>query len=1572
MGIASSLPSIMSSGQDPNISPLEAASTMHPTVGHKVGGPVGGRLNELPEAEIMSTSAAGGIMVENLAEAARNIAPDNSTAAFVTGIASGGVRAGPGVGSTTSPAFGAEDRRWGVGPSFDKTTPLKTGGKDRVCAQCGKTEQKCWYRNVDGEGYHCRACHTCRKKLGEPLPPDFRPRSRKPRSSEDSLATSTPAGKSSGSSRKDGDDKKSSAAVSPSMPGAVLSGSQCAPIVIDDGEEPSMRIAEKRKAPEGDLGGPAKKQALAIGRDALVGGDSTLDGEKTATEAPDRDAFGEVLPRRDDDMDTPSKQAAREESAQDGGPFFPEVAPPAPVKLSSPPPAASPEAELLMREKAAGSAEHRNDLGEVLPEDDMVTPSKQAAQEEDAKNGAPDGGPASPPVAPSAPHLPSSPPPAVTREAETLMREKAEQIISTRDPEEPWTVEGLDELVNVVVDKIESLGPGPAEASPAKSSAQAGVQAAVDVSGQPLAKDPDSLRPEKTEGLSTAAVSSPIGNQAAAAQGEHWLADLFPQAGTERESEAIAAPLPGGGEEQGAAAAKSGKAKSPPKRKSTSKEGGEKKGRGSKVIGAAAASMMAFGENVLRACGKVLTPGGIGTSLNGKPADGRGAGMPAEEPGVPVGGLPNGAPREDAEGSTVAVRHIVQGQEGRGEASGSSAAASRELPLVGRESGLPKNGQGKGESATLREVAAPSTEVVAAAEQPGLGQGGRSAAEKRGEKRKRGQLDGACLHCKADVSGANSRRFGPGGVKCLCQECGDAWAQTEEGVKWAEEKFGSKACVNCGKKTTMRRKGPGGGGSLCNNCWQAWNRQNKPECFVWESGERKKEKSIGGGGRGLGVAAGGEGVSVSPSQGGKGGEGNGDAVDEKKPGEENRERGKEGIEDRGEEENEEGAEEEIENGGREEIGEARKEEDTESRETKEIEGGREEAIGEEGTEKTGDGGTEESRGRGEEEFREGGEERTEDAEIESGDEATGKHQEGGKKLEVVSAKKGVRGKGVQICPGCERSIPSKKADRGPGGPNTLCKTCHWHWLYKYGRGDVVPDNKHLKDCPYGGGRASRKRAAPPLRVGLSVPKGKKGARNAARARAAQTKSKEERAGGTKGEPLVKGTAEVAQKPARRKETKGGKKEKRAPGGSLGGSKGRARVKKARPPSKVDEDKPVEEETAEKEAVEVRGDATGNGSGSKSGNRRNGNGKDVEGVVSGPEKRSPVKGKRSRKLVIKNGGIQNISIELKKRQSEDGGMDTEALGRRKAAEKGGSFLAQEANDTGEDWPSDGGWKTDNGEGGSEEGSAPGGCLFTVANTTLAHMKTRRVKLLSQLKDVPSAEEEASEVKKTDEKEGRNGKAPIFRGLAHRAVTVAVKQAVKKVDPEQFKTAKPLTKKRTLIFWGEEVKVPEGVNIGSFSAAIYEQARKAADSSVREKQPKWPKPMWRADPTLRDEERCMRSDGRGWRCGRPRHPGYSMCEHHVRQPKLREKGKGKKGAARGLLRRAKDGVVKVGGKGRSRLAVLKRLKDVREKKVRGVRCVFEKIDPICFWVTYWFQKGVFCCVWVVAQRRWSVCA
>jgi hypothetical protein len=1534
MGIASSLPSIISSGQDPNMFALAAASKMHPTVGHEVGSPVGGRSNELPEGEIMSASAAGGIMVENLAEATRNSAPDNSTAAFVTGIASGGVRAGPGFGSTTPPAFGSEDRSEGIGPSLDKKTPLEEGGKDRICAQCGKTEEKCWYRNMDGEGYHCRACHTRRKKLGEPLPPDFRPRSRKPRSSEDSPAASTPAGKGSGSPRRTGNDKKSLPAVKASMPGAVLSGSQCAPIVIDDGEEPRMKVSKKRKAPEGDLGGPAKKQALAIGRDALVGGESMLDGEKPATEAPDGDAVGGVLPRQDDDIVPSSKQAAREESAHDRGPVSPQVAPPAPVTPCSPPPAASPEAELLMQEKAGSSAEDRDDLGEVLPmpDGDMVTPSKQAAQDEDAENGGPEGGPVSPPVAPSAPVLLSSPPPAVTPEAEVLMREKAEEIISARDPEEPWTVEGLDEYLNVVVDEIESLGPGPAEASPAKSSAQAGVQAAVDVSEQPLADETDSLRPEKIEGLCPTAVRTSISDQAAAAQGGHWLADLVSQPGAEKESDAIAAPLPGGGEEQGAAAAKSGKAMSPSKRKNASKEGAEKKGRGWRVVGAAAASMRALGENVLRAGGKLLTPGTIGTSSFEKPANAEGAGMPAEEPGVPVGGLPNRAPQKDAEGLTLAVGHSEQGQGGRGDTSGGA------LPLVGRESDLPENGQGKGESTTLREVAAASTEVIVAAKQPGIGQGGRSAAEKRGKKRKRGQLNGACLHCKADVSGAQNRRFGPGGSKCLCQECGDAWAQTDEGVKWAEEKFGSKACVNCGKKTTLRRKGPGGSSSLCNNCWQAWNRQNKPECFVWEAGKRKKEKSIGGGKAGLGKAAGGDVASVYPSQGGEVVEGGGDELDDGKSGEKNGERGKEGIEEGGKEnieegareENEEGAKEEIENGGKEEFGEASKDEneDTESRENEEIEGGRKEAIGDAGTEKTGDGETKKSRGGGKEDIREGGKEKTGDVKIESRDEAIGKHQEGGENLEVVSAKKGGRGRGVQICPGCERPIPPKTAARGPGGPKTLCKTCHWHWLYKYGKGDVVPDNKHLKDTPCGGGKASRKRAALLLRVEVSVPKGKKGAKKAALVRAAQTERKEERAGGTEDEPIVKGKAEVGQKPARRKETKGGKKEKRAPGASLGGSKGRAGVKKARPPGKVDEDKPVGEETAEKEQFEVRG---GNGSGSKSGNRRNGNGKDVEEVVSGPEKRSPVKGKRSWKLVIKNGGIQNISIELKKRQAEDGGADTEALGRRKAAENAGSFLAQVGNDTGGDWLSDGGWETDNGEGGSEEGSAPGGCLFTVANTTLPHMKTRRVKLLSQLKDAPSAEEEASEVKKTGGKEGRNGKAPIFRGLAHRAVTVAVKQAVKKVDPERFKTAKPLTKKTTLIFWGEEVKVPEGVNIGSFSAAIYEQARKATGYK---KQPKGPKPMWRADPTLRDEERCMRSDGRGWRCGRPRKAGYSMCEHHMKQPKLREQGKGKKGAARGLLRRAKDGGVKVGGKGRSRLAVLKRLKDVREKKVREV--------------------------------------
>lgn len=39
------------------------------------------------------------------------------------------------------------------------------------------------------------------------------------------------------------------------------------------------------------------------------------------------------------------------------------------------------------------------------------------------------------------------------------------------------------------------------------------------------------------------------------------------------------------------------------------------------------------------------------------------------------------------------------------------------------------------------------------------------------------------------------------------------------------------------------------------------------------------------------------------------------------------------------------------------------------------------------------------------------------------------------------------------------------------------------------------------------------------------------------------------------------------------------------------------------------------------------------------------------------------------------------------------------------------------------------------------------------------------------------------------------------------------------------------------------------------------------------------------TLPDQERCIRSDGQGWRCSRPRHPGLQKCDRHGGASQLR---------------------------------------------------------------------------------------
>jgi hypothetical protein len=97
-------------------------------------------------------------------------------------------------------------------------------------------------------------------------------------------------------------------------------------------------------------------------------------------------------------------------------------------------------------------------------------------------------------------------------------------------------------------------------------------------------------------------------------------------------------------------------------------------------------------------------------------------------------------------------------------------------------------------------------------------------------------------------------------------------------------------------------------------------------------------------------------------------------------------------------------------------------------------------------------------------------------------------------------------------------------------------------------------------------------------------------------------------------------------------------------------------------------------------------------------------------------------------------------------------------------------------------------------------------------------------------------------------------------------------------------------------------------------------------------------WRAEPEVRDDERCTRDVGRGSCCGGSPASVRATCEQSLKQPKeiVYKQMKDTEGATN---RRQLKGV-NVEGKGSSKLAVLQILKDIQDKKVRvnrsGITC------------------------------------
>lgn len=1397
------------------------------------------------------------------------------------------------------------------------------------CAQCGVSDAlvRIDSRNKDGEGYHCGTCYGQRKKLGGLLPADFKPKRK--------------AGSLEGSSG-DGAAQKGAGTVAGRALGqsalGLTGGLEAAPVMIGSGKNCGATSSNKRKGLEGvSSGKPTKKRPQAMGAAAAAFAERGRGGEEAANGAKGVDESGEESPKRGAGA-SPPRQASE--------------GVPADTKDFSNPVPLSPS-ELLA-------------VSAALPV--CLTPGGRA-------------------------------------EDETVLQRKAMELAVAHSVDEPWEKEDIDVFLEAGID-FDELPPAEGTQEPRSGERALGPGASAEANASHLGGGAGGVPEEKPEGDpsgSQRVEEAPGGGGTRApgggtkvADSEHWLQDLIVAPGEARpeaimgkvmqEGHSGAAPAKVEGASQGKAA----------------NEGEEERGLGpgkkwgksrTAVMGAAAvASRLA-----LKVPEKETQHGGWGVDAvdlsapasEGKIAEVGDAGDRESEPPLPIeGGAMDGPPSNKLEvrpelekGSGlqsggqekngVNAPDVVEAAAGDGEVASGVLAAAQES-----------------EMGSANEAAARPAGPLESKEQK---QGESSSAADLGASGSTQQIGGepitSCLQCRMGIFNENHRRFGPDAKRSLCTPCGNAWALTEDGVKGALQKFGTAACTNCGEKTTRRRSGPGGKLSLCYCCGVAWRTNGKLEDAAWAAKvgfNKQGPKSRGDIRQGTGAdsqqmeAEEREGAVGQPEvpRNDEAGPGVGEpAAEGASSGSKKRKRvllGKACVDCGAQFSHNDsrrfgldgkrslcetcgdawaltedgvrcaiekygsaccakcgsktmfrrkgpggqhslcsrcgrawyklgkpevfvwdGPESGVKRRRRKSDGTGAVGEDSgiifvEQKTENEIGGG---VVGEQGPGKT--------RARGKERGKkEGAEQRIAVSQENGADETEGKTSDLGEKL---------------WCQGCERTIPVGAACWGPNGPKTLCKTCNYNW-WKDGKPNRVPNMKHLKHKPRGkeqGAKGLGKKAAVnrPLAKEAAAVEGQTQKNNGVRLGAMGGKG-----GVPKGRLAVKHTV---------------------------GTKGKATEDRGRPEKKAKKGKvktqAPQTETQLEDRCIVAPMAEPSGA-----SKRN-----LKQESGGQGKKSPAKGKRGRQLVIRNGGVKEVAIELKRQRLEKGkvpvkGGASGGLSQQTGSARRSGFAAPPSSGRDE------GWVTAVNEeefeaGGSNEGEAE--CLFTVVDGACEKMRSRGTKLLSHLGDVwvkhgakkgPIGEREAE----------RKSMVQALKGLARREVFVKVEEAYEQVDPEQFRARNPLSKKTTFILWGQELQVPEGVNIGSYTAAIVEKAKAEAGAAVTAKRrgkADAGAPMWKRDPNLPDEERCMRSDGRGWRCGRRRAAGFSMCEHHVKQPREREalrgkksvgkglKLKGKEGAARGLLLKAKGGArvrgLKMGTGAGSKLAVLQRLKNVQ---------------------------------------------
>ncbi|GAQ79928.1 transcription factor jumonji (jmjC) domain-containing protein [Klebsormidium nitens] len=1310
-------------------------------------------------------------------------------------------------------------------------------------------------------------------------------------------------------------------ALGPSAVG-VASGLRKAPIMTGSGAKGAAENRKKRKVSEGGTGGtPAKKRPPPEGAAAVGTGETVHGDESQANGGNGADGIGAASLETGAGA-SPSWQAGKNVSAQttdfsNPAPLTPSelldvaAAPPVPVKS-----AGSPEDEATLQQKALELAEaHPADqpwemedidgfvdsqvrlLEELSPAESMKRPCvREKPSGPDEEGGAPAGANGGLPVEKA------GDPPGLRKveEREAPAGGEARMPGGSRDAAGPdhWLQDLIvepDGRQEVVLG--DAVPGGDMLASPASiEGASQGKTASEGEEERGSAAQGKKRGGVRTVVLGVAEVASRLASKLLGKKAQRGDGGLDSEAAAEpgigRRPQEVVALTSRETEPQSPSGALEGPLSDEPDslpslgKRSTLQNGGQEEDGGTAPKEAAAEDGVAASEMLEAAKGSEKGP--ANGALAGPPTQKRGGqvlGNGGDSVGASIGGSDDvGASTKGGGGEDENmgdVPSVVSSLSGKGPAgsilrnTGEKAGSRADLSEPGAASKdqrgalMPQNGQetcGAGDAmGSFATDVGPSEGRKRKRAQVGDCLRGADVGK---EKRKRVRLDPACAQCQVKIVHTNYRRHGPDGSNCLCVTCGDAWAATEDGLKWALHKFGTAECANCKVNTTFRREGPAGKGTLCDRCGTTWNNRGRPETFSWDpphvlfkmpEKKRKDPNGQGASGESSGV--------VFLTQTLRGGE-------------------QDGLRD--EESGLEGGNSATNVGGK------------ESRTSCERRGS-----------------------------------------VEGKGSAKGRCN-GGKVVHEKGRGVGETTGETRICPGCERAIPPGKAAGGPGGQRTLCRTCNFAWLYTLKKSDQIPNNRHLKNVPNASKLGRGKKS---VALGEPVAVGKKGGGPMGEREEKQQPAREEATTTevVKSSPLaqsgLKGT---------RKGRKGGDSQRGKKSGGKGGALRQKNVEKGSgEKGKI---------RREKEQAKAEEKPSGKGDphvGRPEDKKQNMGEKGGAILATGQGKKLPGKGKRGRQLVIRNGGVKEVAIELKKQRNEGGGSSvveepSKELSPRNVGEREKGSVSEGATSRGwvyDETPEEG--KGAKGCAGAE--SSVEGYVFTVANTGNPFMTPRGVKLLSYLLDGPDEEEPGEDP--TGDDPPKRKRAPL--GLAPREVRVCVKKVLKALDPRKFMVSNPLSNRESFVVRGVECSVPQGVNVGSYSAAVQEMVLAALgeETKVRGKATAGA-PMWKPDAKLSEELRCSRSDGRGWRCGQERWGEYTMCEHHVRQANARNGKKGpvgglmqkarkgparlsgKKGAARGLVLKAKGGArvrgLKVGKGAGDKLAVLQRLKDVQQKK------------------------------------------